>query len=379
MNLRYIFLIALLTVACNQSPKLELTVTVPAITDGVVLLKQTNEIALNQHFKNGELSVKRQLQAPGFYSLSIIDNNKPITSKTEFDVYLENVAYTITPKVGSSVAYPEIITTSVIQRELKDYYTLSDKTAGTLDLQIDSLTRFLKSSAAAALPKTRRAALYASTRAIQKQRRDMDLEILQAYMAKHPDSKVGAHLMNRQYLSENPIAYNKVFQKFKANVKASDDGLQISNKLAPLLGVMTNAKAPEITGNTTDGKAFSKKSIKKKVILVEFWKPTNSASRQMHQRLVQGVIITPKDNANLAIVSVAIDDNRAAWLTAIKDEHKAWLDVSDLKGDGSPNVNGWGIKALPAYFLLDKNWHIIKPNIDFVEIDTEVHEYLSKH
>ena len=378
MKLYLIASVLLILSACNKTPKLDLTVKAPEISDGVVILKQSAEITFNEHFKNGALTTVKQLQSPGYYNLSIIDNNRAITSVPEFDVYLENGSYIIEAKKNNPGAYPAITSSSAIQKELSDYYTLADKMAGALDHRIDSLTHYLKTAAAAKLPKSERADIYTGTRALQKKRREMELAILQKYTDEHPQNKIAAHIMNQQYMVDNPTAYNAVFQKFSADMKTSDDGLKISNKLMPLLGVMTDAAAPEITGSSPDGKPFSKSILHKKAILVEFWKGSSSASRLKHQQLIQGIILTPADKNNLAIVSVSIDDNRAAWLEAVKDEHKAWLDVSDLKGDNSPNVKAWNIKAIPTFFILDKNWHIVKANVDFSDIDTEVHEFLKK-
>lgn len=379
MKSRYLIPILIIISACNRSPKLDLTVKAPDITDGAVILKQANQITFNEPFKNGALHIDKQMQSPGFYSLSITNNNRVTTTQPAFDVYLENGTYTIEPQKSNPDGYPSITTSSATQKDLTAYYTLANQMAGVLDHQIDSLSRYLKTAAAEKLSKKDRADIYANTRDLQKKRRELDLQILQRYTDEHPQNKIAAHIMNQQYFEDNPIAYQALFQKFSDDLKNSDDGLKISNKLNPLTGILTNAQAPQIVGSTPAGKQFDKTNLNKKLTLVEFWKPSNNTSRMLHQRLVQGIILTPADRQNLAILSVSIDDNRATWLEAVKDEHKAWLDVSDLKGENSPNVSAWGIKQLPAFFLVDNNWHTVKSNLDFADIDTEVHEYLKKH
>jgi hypothetical protein len=52
--------------------------------------------------------------------------------------------------------------------------------------------------------------------------------------------------------------------------------------------------------------------------------------------------------------------------------------VADFKGDSSPNVANWQIKTIPAYFLVDGQWHILKANIDLADVDQFVHDYLKK-
>jgi hypothetical protein len=379
MKLLYTASFILLLSACKQAPKLDLTIKADGVTNGTVQLKQASELTLNEPLKNGELTKSTQLQAPGYYSLSVIDNDKPIGSKWAYDIYLENGSYTIQTTPAKPQAYPAITTTSTIQKELSEYYQLLNKHAGAMDRQIDSLTLFLKSNAAAALTKQKRAAIYTSTRELQKERRKADLQALKEHIEKHPATKIGAHLIVQVYYPEYAEAYNELFQKLPEDVKMSDDGLKVQNKLGNMLKQLSGATAPEIAGNTTDGKPFDKKAINKKIVLVEVWKPSNDVSQLMHQQLVKGIILTPADAENFGVVTVAVDDNKDAWLKAIKNNNKPWQQISDGKGDQSPNLANWEIKTLPMFFLVDKDWKMIKSNVPFNEIDTEVHEYLKKH
>ena len=138
-------------------------------------------------------------------------------------------------------------------------------------------------------------------------------------------------------------------------------------------------EAPDIAGHTPDGKPFDKKSIDNKVTLIEFWRSDSKLSRLNHQKMVRGIILTESDRKDFGMISVSIDTDNNSWINAVKEDHTSWPQVSDLKGDSSPNVNNWSITTLPTYFLVDKQWHIIKPNVAFTDIDTEVHEYLAKH
>jgi hypothetical protein len=379
MKLLYTASFILLLSACKQAPKLDLTIKANGVTNGVAILKQANEQTFNEPLKNGELTKSTQLQAPGYYSLSVIDNDKPITSKIAYDIYLENGSYTIQTNPAKPGDYPVVTTTSATQKELSEYYELLNKSAEALDHQIDSLTRFLQSNAAAALSKQKRADLYTSTREIQKQRRALDLTVLKEFTEKNPASKIGAHIMYQVYYPEYAEAYSEIFKKFPDDIKTSDDGLKISNKLGALLSQVSGGTAPDIAGITPDGKPFNKQAINKKIILVEFWKPSNEMSLLYHKQLVKGIILTPADKKHFGVVTVSIDDKNDVWLKAIQNDNTPWQQLSDGKGDQSPNVAKWEIKTVPMYCLVDKNWKMIKSNIPFGEIDTEVHEYLKRN
>jgi len=378
MKLIYSAVLILFITSCKTQPKIELTVKAPGIRNGVIILKQANEIALSQNIKDGEMAVSLQLAAPGYYSLTILDTDKPLSANQAFDVYLGPDKYLIETDIRHLKNYPKITTGSEIQNQLTDYYHYSDGRTHSLDNRIDSLKTFLESQEAPALPARKRAIIYADTRSFQKKRRELELDILKTYTNNHPQSKIGAHIMAGQYYPENAAAYNEIFQKFRADVKNSDDGLKISNKLRTLLGVMAGATAPDIVGNMPNSIAFSKSEINNKITLIEFWRSSHKVSSFQHVKMLNGIIVSDYDRKKFGIISISLDTSAMEWKRAIKQDGLNWTQVSDLKGDNSPNVSNWNITQLPAFFLVDQNWRIIKSNVDFVDIDSEVHEYLKK-
>ncbi|RFZ81401.1 hypothetical protein DYU05_19155 [Mucilaginibacter terrenus] len=379
MKLHSAAALILLLLACNKPSGLKLTVKAPEIANGIVIIKQNGQEVINEPFKNGQLNLAPQLQSPGYYTLTLFNTDKAIKNNMSYDIYLDNSEYNIEVNTANPDTYPKIETASATQRELSEYYAGEYKATSRIVEQIDSAKRRLATNEVSRLSKSERNKLYESARALQKKQRELQLDVLKQYVDKHPKTAIGAHIMANQYFVEDPAAYYAIFQKLSDSIKNSDDGLNISNKLMPLVNMIAGAEAPQITGNTPDGKPFNKKQVGNKVILVEFWEPDNDMSQLTHERIVPGIILTPADRKYFSVVSVSVGDDAAAWKKAIKGNHVAWVQVSDNKGDASPNVSSWGIKKLPAFFLLDKNWKILKPNIAFEEVDTEVHEYLKTH
>jgi hypothetical protein len=71
-----------------------------------------------------------------------------------------------------------------------------------------------------------------------------------------------------------------------------------------------------------------------------------------------------------------LDTTQAAWAKAVKEDNIVWTQLSDLKGETSPNLTNWAVTAVPTYDLVDGDWHIIKRDVDFEAIPTEVAGYL---
>ena len=365
--------------ACNQTPKLELTLKAAGIKSGQIILSQHNETILSQDIIDGNAAISKPIAAPGYYEVAVMDNDKPLSARNTFELYLEKNSYTVDVKDNSKGTYPAVSTTSKTQQELSDYYAVENGMAGTLNRSIDSLITYLDTRDARALPAKVHVAFTDKARGLQARRRKLEPQILSAYVAKQPNSTVAAHIMALQYLDEYPKEYNKVFKKLGNNAKSSDDGQKLSNKLSMLVKLLPGAEAPPITGFTPDGKSFARQSIKARVILVEFWTSGSQQSELNHAKMLNGLLLSDSDKKRFAMLSVATDSNRDVWQRALKLSRLTWPQVADYKGDNSPNVTNWMIRAVPTYFLVDGQWRLIKANVDIADVDQTVHDYLAEH
>jgi hypothetical protein len=60
---------------------------------------------------------------------------------------------------------------------------------------------------------------------------------------------------------------------------------------------------------------------------------------------------------------VSLDADKAAWVKAIGADNLTWTHVSDLKRWDSEAARLYGVQAIPANFLLDKQGKIIAKNL----------------
>ncbi|MES2267831.1 MAG: thioredoxin-like domain-containing protein [Bacteroidota bacterium] len=376
-HLYYFALVLLVVSACNTQPKLELNFKTGTVKNGTITLNQANEMLLSQPIKDGSATVSKPIEKPGYYTITVIDSDKPLNTKQTFELYLENGAYTI--ETRSAGLYPSVTSASKMQQQLSDYYKIENEMAGSLNNAISSGLNFLESAEARNQSAKERSALIKKTGGYQVQRRELEPKILDAYINKHPNNVVAAHIMAQQYMDEFPAEYNKIAAKLTDEAKKTDDGLKITDKLNLLVKLLPGADAPEISGVMPDGKAFNRKAIKFKAILVEFWTSNSRLSEMNHSRILNGLIIGDRDKHKFGVVSVSTDTDEKTWKRAIKQSNLNWPQVADFKGDASPNVTNWKITKVPTYFLVDANWKIIKPNIDILDVDDVVHEYFNKH
>ena len=66
---------------------------------------------------------------------------------------------------------------------------------------------------------------------------------------------------------------------------------------------------------------------------------------------------------NFTVLGVSLDEDKAAWLNAIKDDQLVWQQISDLKGWSSAVVPVYGFDGIPYNVLIDPQGKIIAASL----------------
>jgi peroxiredoxin len=135
-------------------------------------------------------------------------------------------------------------------------------------------------------------------------------------------------------------------------------------------------QAPEISLNNADGVNFKLSSLKGKYVLIDFWASWCTPCRYESPNLVKAY--EKYKNRNFEILSVSLDQNKDAWLRAIKQDHFTWKNISDLKGWQSSIVPTYEIQGIPATFLIDPKGIIIAKNLRGPDLEKKLEEVLNK-
>jgi hypothetical protein len=374
----YIIPLALLLLSsCVKRSHIEFNGVTPGIKSGVFIVKTVADSTVyGVNIKGEKFTMeKRQLTTPGYYKMNVTDDNDQLKPEP-FEVYLEDGTYTIQTEAGKLFKYPKITSPSKIQEQLSAFYTLSDK----LSIDNEQASRKLREEVknGTGLSKEAFNNLLGKLAEAEGKVRDNNVVVFKEFVKEYPNSEISAHLMEKINYEEDPASYYAIYKTLSPAAQNSDEGKEIGDKLSHLIKLVKGSKAPAIAGKTPDGKAFDPKSITAKVILVDFWRAGNEISRRNHDQIVQ-IMSEPQNKGKIGVLSISLDSKSDWWTTAIKDDHLSWPQVSDLKGDDSPNATNWNITQIPTYYLLDGNWNIIERNIDLNNVDFTVADYLKSH
>ncbi|MCC8424688.1 thioredoxin-like domain-containing protein [Mucilaginibacter sp. UR6-11] len=377
MKYLYLLFIAVAFAGCTRN-EIEITGTAYGVADGTILLKDASGQTLaGVNISNGRFHIGKTYLPYSYYgTLTLSQAGK---SAQDFELYLEPGQYEIVFDKNNLNNYPQVTSGSAIQNQLSAYHALDEEIKDASEQKLRLLDGKYKRAIKSPQKWDDSTTSIANQAQIERTKAlGIGQQVMMAYVNKYPKNEIAAHMMQGMDFEADPAGYYAVYQKLTSSQKNSDEGKAIGSKLKAIIRLVPGAPAPPIVGTTPDGKTVDLAALHKKVILVEFWKAANVASRRNHQVMVSNPFPAMMSN-KLAIVSVSLDRKRDWWLGSMRDDKLTWTQVSDLKGIDSPNRNNWAIDDLPTYYLLDGKGRIIERNVSFNHISTSVGNYLDSH
>jgi len=145
--------------------------------------------------------------------------------------------------------------------------------------------------------------------------------------------------------------------------KATNSSKSIANGLEARKVTAVGKIAPDFSQPDTLGTIVKLSDLRGKYVLVDFWASWCGPCRAENPNLVN--TFNRYKDKGFTVLSVSLDQpgKKDAWLAAIHNDGLTWTHVSDLKFWKNEAAVLYGIKAIPANLLLDREGKIIAKNL----------------
>lgn len=137
------------------------------------------------------------------------------------------------------------------------------------------------------------------------------------------------------------------------------------------------AMAPELAYPNPDGKIIKLSDLRGKIVILDFWASWCVPCRRESPNVRR--IYGQYHDKGVEVFSFSLDRDAASWKKAIADDMLVWpYHASDLKGWKSEGAAAYGVRSIPAVFLLNREGRIVAKNLRGQSLEDAIKQLLNE-
>ena len=209
-----------------------------------------------------------------------------------------------------------------------------------------------------------------------EEKREFYYQKLSTFIKKHPNNKVSTYLLGKAstlfYSQVNEL--NKMIDTSLTNSFEAKSVKNLLNQLDKSKNSAIGIPFHDFVLKDSSGREVDTKYFRGKYTLVVCWASWCKPCRVEHPELNR-VYESYKDKG-LEMVGVSFDKDKKSWTRAVLRDQLHWTQVIDPNSFEGEMAKYYGIEAIPANFLLDKEGKIIGVGLTPKEIEEIVGKML---
>jgi peroxiredoxin len=176
--------------------------------------------------------------------------------------------------------------------------------------------------------------------------------------------------------SPDPNELLPILDGLSKELKDTETAREMRTALESLKTTANGAMAPDFEQTDTLGHPVRLSSFRGKYVLLDFWASWCGPCRQENPNIVR--VYNQFKNKNFTIIGISLDKPGSgfAWLNAIKRDHLAWTQLSDLKFWNNAVARLYYVQAIPKNFLIDPSGKIIAQDLRGDDLEGELQKVL---
>ncbi|MVM33736.1 DUF4369 domain-containing protein [Spirosoma sp. HMF4905] len=188
-------------------------------------------------------------------------------------------------------------------------------------------------------------------------------DLISQYVVSHPTSSYSFFLVSMNSRTLGASLSKDLIARLSPALQNSQDAQDLKKKLLNEEATALDKTLNGFSLPDTNGVLQRVLPSGKPYTLLAFWASWCAPCR-IHNRRDLVKLYQRLDHTRVELISISLDDNRAAWVNAIAKDGLTWPQLSDLNYLSGPIAKQLALNAVPQFILVDGSNKVLATTLD---------------